>query len=82
MDEKFCPKICGFGLAKLYPRNESIVSMLDARETIGYIAPEVWNKHVGGISHKSDAYSYEIMLLELVGVKKHINVEACHKSEI
>ena len=56
--------------------------MLDARETIGYIAPEVWNKHVGGISHKSDAYSYEIMLLELVGVKKHINVEACHKSNI
>ncbi|KAF5753745.1 putative glycerophosphodiester phosphodiesterase, protein kinase RLK-Pelle-LRK10L-2 family [Helianthus annuus] len=49
LDDDFCPKIADFGLAKLYPRNESIVSMLEARGTIGYIAPEVFNKSIGGV---------------------------------
>ena len=36
LDEDFCPKIADFGLAKLYFRKEIIVSMLEARGTIGY----------------------------------------------
>ncbi|KAL2959587.1 hypothetical protein AAZX31_18G275300 [Glycine max] len=82
LDENFCPKISDFGLAKLCPRKESIVSMSDARGTIGYVAPEVWNRNFGGVSHKSDVYSYGMMLLEMVGGRKNINAEASHTSEI
>lgn len=83
LDEKFCPKISDFGLAKLCPMNESIVSMSDARGTIGYVAPEVWNRNFGGISHKSDVYSYGMMLLEMVGMRENINADSSsHRSEI
>ncbi|KAL2321176.1 hypothetical protein Fmac_030145 [Flemingia macrophylla] len=82
LDEDFCPKISDFGLAKLCPRKESIISLSDARGTLGYVAPEVWNRNFGGISHKSDVYSYGMMLLEMVGGRKNINAEASHTSEI
>ncbi|XP_057736050.1 LEAF RUST 10 DISEASE-RESISTANCE LOCUS RECEPTOR-LIKE PROTEIN KINASE-like 2.7 [Arachis stenosperma] len=82
LDENFCPKISDFGLAKLCPGKESLISMSDARGTIGYIAPEVWNRHFGKASHKSDVYSYGMMLLDIVGGKKNINVEGSQTSEI
>ncbi|TKY44733.1 Receptor protein kinase [Spatholobus suberectus] len=82
LDENFCPKISDFGLAKLCPRNESIISLSDARGTMGYVAPEMWSRHLGGVSHKSDVYSYGMMLLEMVGGRKNINAEASHTSEI
>ena len=82
LDENFCPKISDFGLAKLCLKKESIVSMSDQRGTMGYVAPEVWNRHFGGVSHKSDVYSYGMMLLEMVGGRKNINADASHTSEI
>ncbi|XP_027357374.1 LEAF RUST 10 DISEASE-RESISTANCE LOCUS RECEPTOR-LIKE PROTEIN KINASE-like 2.5 [Abrus precatorius] len=82
LDENFCPKISDFGLAKLCPRKESIISMSDARGTMGYVAPEMCNRHFGGVSHKSDVYSYGMMLLEMVGGRKNINAEASQTSEI
>ncbi|XP_061350612.1 receptor-like kinase TMK4 [Gastrolobium bilobum] len=82
LDEDFCPKISDFGLAKLCPKKESIISMSDARGTIGYVAPEMWNRHFGGVSHKSDVYSYGMLLLEMVGATKNINAEANQSSEI
>ncbi|XP_028800186.1 PR5-like receptor kinase [Neltuma alba] len=75
LDEIFCPKILDFGLAKLCPKNESIVSISKARGTIGYLALEVWNRNIGGVSHKSDVYSYGMMLLDMVGGKKNMNFE-------
>lgn len=39
LHEDFCPKISDFGLAKLCKKKESIISMLDARGTVSYIAP-------------------------------------------
>ncbi|KAI3735854.1 hypothetical protein L6452_15375 [Arctium lappa] len=73
LDEDFCPKIADFGLAKLYSRKESMVSLLEARGTIGYIAPEVFNRNFGRISHKSDVYSYGTLILEMV--ERGINIE-------
>ncbi|GKV39452.1 hypothetical protein SLEP1_g47215 [Rubroshorea leprosula] len=67
LDEEFCPKISDFGLSKLCTRKDSIVSMLEARGTIGYIAPEVFCRNFGPVSHKSDIYSYGMMVLEMVG---------------
>ncbi|XP_027924403.1 LEAF RUST 10 DISEASE-RESISTANCE LOCUS RECEPTOR-LIKE PROTEIN KINASE-like 2.5 isoform X2 [Vigna unguiculata] len=81
LDENFCPKISDFGLAKLCPGKESTISVSDARGTIGYVAPEICNKHFGGVSQKSDVYSYGMMLLEIVGVRNNVNGEATQTSE-
>ncbi|QHO43126.1 hypothetical protein HN873_016622 [Arachis hypogaea] len=83
LDENFCPKISDFGLAKLCPRKESHISMSETRGTIGYIAPEVSNRHFGRVSYKSDVYSYGMMLLEMVGMKeKNITAEPSQSSEM
>ncbi|KMT18584.1 hypothetical protein BVRB_2g027160 [Beta vulgaris subsp. vulgaris] len=68
-NENFCPKISDFGLAKSCTKKDSIISMSEARGTIGYIAPEVFLKNFGGVSHKSDVYSYGMLVLEMVGCR-------------
>ncbi|KAK7338498.1 hypothetical protein VNO77_19109 [Canavalia gladiata] len=73
LDQYFCPKISDFGLAKICPREKSIVSMMVARGTAGYIAPEVFCINFGGVSHKSDVYSYGMMVLEMLGARENTN---------
>jgi serine/threonine protein kinase len=80
LDETYRPKISDFGLAKLSTSNESIISMSNARGTVGYVAPEVFNKSFGGVSHKSDVYSYGMMLLEMVGGRKNVNIVEASQS--
>ncbi|XP_022717102.1 LEAF RUST 10 DISEASE-RESISTANCE LOCUS RECEPTOR-LIKE PROTEIN KINASE-like 2.1 [Durio zibethinus] len=82
LDDEFRPKISDFGLARLCPEKESAISMTGARGTAGYIAPEVYSRNFGRVSHKSDAYSYGMMILEMVGGRQNINVEVDHTSEI
>lgn len=82
LDEEFCPKITDFGLAKLCTRKESMVSTMAARGTVGYIAPEIVCKNIGSVSHKSDVYSYGMMVLEMVGGRKNVDAEADRDSEI
>ncbi|XP_064998944.1 LEAF RUST 10 DISEASE-RESISTANCE LOCUS RECEPTOR-LIKE PROTEIN KINASE-like 2.1 [Musa acuminata AAA Group] len=72
LDEDFRPKISDFGLAKLCPQRGSVLSMADARGTIGYIAPEVFCRNIGAVSTKSDVYSYGMMLLEMVGGRRNV----------
>ncbi|KAM0844969.1 hypothetical protein ACQ4PT_056720 [Festuca glaucescens] len=67
VDEDFCPKIADFGLAKLCHIKDSILSIAEARGTIGFIAPEVFSRGFGVVSTKSDVYSYGMLLLEMVG---------------
>ncbi|KAL5729885.1 hypothetical protein ACHQM5_002776 [Ranunculus cassubicifolius] len=82
LDDDLCPKISDFGLAKICPTRETVVSMLAGRGTIGYIAPEVCCRNFGGVSYKSDVYSYGMMMLEMIGGRKNINVNAGNTSEI
>ncbi|KAF3444286.1 hypothetical protein FNV43_RR13976 [Rhamnella rubrinervis] len=82
LDKDFCPKISDFGLAKLWLNKESIVSIIGARGTARYIAPEVFSRNFGGVSHKSDVYSYGMLVLEMVGGRKNIDPLVSHTSEI
>ncbi|XVF71595.1 hypothetical protein PTKIN_Ptkin12aG0051100 [Pterospermum kingtungense] len=82
LDENICPKISDFGLSKLCERKESIISMTGARGTAGYIPPEVFCRNFGGVSHKSDVYSYGMMLLEMDGGRKNIDAEVSKTCEI
>ncbi|XP_058083688.1 LEAF RUST 10 DISEASE-RESISTANCE LOCUS RECEPTOR-LIKE PROTEIN KINASE-like 2.1 [Magnolia sinica] len=82
LDEDFCPKISDFGLAKVCERNKSIISMRDARGTSGYTAPEVSCRNLGGVSHKSDVYSYGMMVFEMVSGRKNLDIEVENDSKI
>ncbi|KAK9999700.1 hypothetical protein SO802_019303 [Lithocarpus litseifolius] len=81
LDEDLCPKISDFGLARLCQRKDSIVSMLGTRGTIGYIAPEVFSRGFGGVSYKADVYSYGMLVLEMLGKRKNLDVGVSHTSE-
>jgi len=82
LDEKFIPKISDFGLAKLYPTSNNTVPLTAARGTIGYMAPELFYKNIGGVSYKADVYSYGMLLMEMVGKRKNLNALANHSSQI
>ncbi|XP_013620167.1 PREDICTED: probable receptor-like protein kinase At1g67000 isoform X2 [Brassica oleracea var. oleracea] len=75
LDGNLCPKVSDFGLAKLCERKESILSLLDTRGTIGYIAPEVFSRVYGRVSHKSDVYSYGMLVLEMIGARTKTSSE-------
>ncbi|ESQ47238.1 hypothetical protein EUTSA_v10027672mg [Eutrema salsugineum] len=75
LDDNLCPKVSDFGLAKLCEKRESILSLLDTRGTIGYIAPEVFSIMYGRVSHKSDVYSYGMLVLEMIGARNKEGVE-------
>ncbi|CAN4078457.1 unnamed protein product [Withania somnifera] len=71
LDENFIPKISDFGLAKLYPTDNSIVTLTAARGTIGYVAPELISRSIGAISNKADVYSYGMLLMEMLDLKRN-----------
>ncbi|XP_021834821.1 rust resistance kinase Lr10-like [Prunus avium] len=82
LDENFIPKISDFGLAKLYPIDNSIVSLTAARGTMGYMAPELFYKNIGGVSFKADVYSFGMLLMEMTSRRKNLNAFAEHSSQI
>ncbi|XP_030925383.1 rust resistance kinase Lr10-like [Quercus lobata] len=82
LDQNFNPKISDFGLAKLCAKDQSAVSMTTARGTMGYIAPEVFSRNSGSVSYKSDVYSFGILLLEMVGGRKNIDVTMENTNQI
>ncbi|XP_061338296.1 LEAF RUST 10 DISEASE-RESISTANCE LOCUS RECEPTOR-LIKE PROTEIN KINASE-like 2.4 [Gastrolobium bilobum] len=82
LDEDFCPKISDFGLAKLCQKKDSIVPLSGTRGTIGYIAPEVFSRLYGGVSHKSDVYSYGMLVIEMIGGRKNYESGGSQASEM
>nr|XP_023916360.1 rust resistance kinase Lr10-like [Quercus suber] len=82
LDQNFNPKISDFGLAKLCAKDQSAVSMTTARGTMGYIAPEVFSRNFGSVSYKSDVYSFGILLLEMVGGRKNVDIAIENTSQI
>jgi serine/threonine protein kinase len=82
LDKNFNPKVSNFGLARLYPIDKSIVSLTAARGTIGYMAPELFYRNVGTISHKADVYSFGMLLMEMASRRKNLNALAEQSSKI
>ncbi|KAF8010198.1 hypothetical protein BT93_J0972 [Corymbia citriodora subsp. variegata] len=82
LDQDYCPKISDFGLSKLSNRKESTMSMMGARGTVGYIAPEVFSRNFGVVSDKSDVYSFGMMILEMVGGRRNIEAGLTNSSEV
>ncbi|XP_024525948.1 G-type lectin S-receptor-like serine/threonine-protein kinase At1g34300 [Selaginella moellendorffii] len=72
LDEKFCPKVSDFGLAKLASR-ERTINVTTVQGTRGYMAPE-WVRNVT-ITPKVDVYSYGMVLFELLSGGKIIPVD-------
>ena len=51
LDEDYMPQVSDFGLAKLYSTDKSMVSLTVAQGTLGYIAPKLFYKNIGGVSY-------------------------------
>ncbi|XP_068345339.1 rust resistance kinase Lr10-like [Pyrus communis] len=81
LNDNYVPKVSDFGLARLCPADDSSLTLTAARGTIGYIAPELFYKNIGGVSNKADIYSFGMLLMEIAGKRKNLNV-AAHSSQI
>ncbi|CAJ2674661.1 unnamed protein product [Trifolium pratense] len=82
LDKDFIAKVSDFGLAKLYPVENSIVTLTAARGTIGYMAPELFYKNIGGVSYKADVYSFGMLLMEIANRRRNLNSNADKSSQI
>ncbi|XP_057777456.1 cysteine-rich receptor-like protein kinase 43 [Salvia miltiorrhiza] len=68
LDEKWVPKIADFGMARLYPEDQTHVQTRVAG-TNGYMAPE-YLLH-GNLSKKADIFSFGVVVLELISGQKN-----------
>ena len=82
LDENFVPKVSDFGLARLCPLDDNSVSLTAARGTLGYIAPELFYKNIGGVSYKADVYSFGMLLMEMASRRKNVNSAAENSSQV
>ncbi|CAA6674443.1 unnamed protein product [Spirodela intermedia] len=73
LDENMNPKISDFGLAKLFGMDETHRNTSRIAGTHGYMAPEYMI--CGHFSPKSDVFSFGILTLEIVTVKR---TTLCH----
>ncbi|XP_060969145.1 cysteine-rich receptor-like protein kinase 43 isoform X2 [Cannabis sativa] len=77
LDEKWIPKIADFGMARLFPEDQTHVNTRVAG-TNGYMAPE-YVMH-GHLSVKADVFSFGVLVLELITGQRNssfdLNVDA------
>ncbi|KAL6142931.1 hypothetical protein ACLB2K_061206 [Fragaria x ananassa] len=82
LDENFNSKISDFGLARFYPKDRNTIYVTAVRGTMGYIAPEMFYRSVGGVSSKADVYSFGMLLMEMAGRRKNLNALVKNSSQI
>ncbi|XP_071691272.1 cysteine-rich receptor-like protein kinase 10 [Rutidosis leptorrhynchoides] len=68
LDNKLNPKIADFGLARLFPGDESHLNTFRISGTHGYMAPE-YAMH-GYLSVKADVFSFGVLVLEIVSGRR------------
>eukprot|EP00253_Pinus_taeda_P016626 PITA_16626 len=79
LDEELNPKIADFGLAKLFPEDETHVSTRVAG-TYGYMPPEYAMQ--GQLSVKADVYSFGVLLLEIISGRKNTDYSLSPEMQI
>ncbi|XP_042392271.1 cold-responsive protein kinase 1-like isoform X1 [Zingiber officinale] len=67
LDDGWTPKIADFGMARLFPEEETYVKTRVAG-TNGYMAPEYVMR--GQLSTKADVFSFGVLVLELISGRK------------
>ncbi|XP_059447433.1 cysteine-rich receptor-like protein kinase 43 [Corylus avellana] len=68
LDDKWVPKIADFGMARLFPEDQTHVNTRVAG-TNGYMAPE-YVMH-GHLSVKADVFSFGVLVLELISSQRN-----------
>ncbi|KAK8633323.1 hypothetical protein V6N13_014169 [Hibiscus sabdariffa] len=66
LDENFVPRVADFGLAKLYPVDDSIVSLTQAQDTMGYIVPELIYKNLDDMDWRDITNVEKIVVRKMV----------------
>lgn len=79
LDRNFNPKVADFGLAKLCNRENTHITMTGGRGTPGYAAPELWMPFP--ITHKCDIYSFGMLLFEIIGRRRNLDVKLSESQE-
>ncbi|URE35422.1 STYKc [Musa troglodytarum] len=72
LDADFTPRVSDLGLAKLCDRGDAPVTLTGARGTPGYAAPELWMPLP--VTHKCDVYSFGMVLFEILGRRRNLDV--------
>ncbi|KAK7377486.1 hypothetical protein VNO80_02911 [Phaseolus coccineus] len=72
----------GKSVGRLYPLDKSIITLTDAKGTLGYMAPELFYHNMGRVSHKSDVYSFGMLLMEMANKKRNFNPHADDSGEL
>lgn len=49
---------------------------------MGYMAPELFYKNIGGISYEADVYNFGMLLMEMAGRRRNLNVQIGKLSQI
>lgn len=81
LDENLNPKISDFGLARLFPGDDTHMNTFRISGTYGYMAPE-YAMH-GYLSVKTDVFSYGVLVLEIVsGRKNHDRQLGAEKADL
>ncbi|XP_047152001.1 G-type lectin S-receptor-like serine/threonine-protein kinase At1g34300 [Vigna umbellata] len=79
LDRNFNPKVADFGLAKLCNRDNTHITMTGGRGTPGYAAPELWMPFP--ITPKCDVYSFGMLLFEIIGRRRNIDIKLAESQE-
>ncbi|KAF8008213.1 hypothetical protein BT93_K2016 [Corymbia citriodora subsp. variegata] len=82
LNKDLIPKVSDFGLARLYSPDHNTVSLTAARGTLGYMAPELVYKNIGGISFKANVYSFGKLLMEMASRRKNSDMVTEYSSQI
>ncbi|KAG0612458.1 hypothetical protein M758_6G029300 [Ceratodon purpureus] len=73
LDQSLHPKIADFGLAMLFPNEDTHVTIVQIAGTKGYLAPEYATR--GQVSDKVDVFSFGVLALEVVSGRKNISFD-------